>query len=305
LVLLTGSSGFLGQTILRTIETPILRLGRDVASNINVDLATSAPDLSGFSSISSVIHIAGKAHEYPTTELEAQAFYDVNYKGTVNLCLALDSAGIKPTQFVFISTVAVYGLETGEEITENQELNGKTPYALSKIQAEQYLVEWGKRNDVAVLILRLPLVAGSNPPGNLGKMIKAIQKGFYFNIDGGKARKSMVLATDVAQCIVSNPKASGVFHLTDGIHPSFKELAGIICAQTKRNKSRNVPLLIAKIAGMIGDVLPFFPLNSASVSKMTMNLTFNDAQARKELNWRPKPVAQYLFNEESIKETQL
>ena len=303
--LLTGTSGFLGQIVLKTSSEKCLTLGRAINSDIHADLALEIPNLVELEPIHRVVHMAGKAHSYPKTKAEDAEFFNTNYQGTVRLCTALEEANNLPKQFVFISTVAVYGIETGEEITENQELNGKTPYALSKIQAEQYLVEWGKRNDVAVLILRLPLVAGSNPPGNLGKMIKAIQKGFYFNIDGGKARKSMVLASDVAQCILSNPKASGVFHLTDGIHPSFEELAGIICAQTKRNKSRNVPLLIAKIAGMIGDVFPFFPLKSASVSKMTMNLTFNDAKARKELNWRPKPVAQYLFNEESIKQTQL
>ena len=305
MVLLTGSSGFLGQTILRTIETPVLRLGRDADADIKVDLAISTPDLSSYTSISRVIHVAGKAHEYPKTAKEAEEFYQVNYQGTVNLCLGLDSAGIKPDQFVFISTVAVYGIETGEEITENQELNGKSPYALSKIKAEHYLVDWGKRNDVAILILRLPLIAGNYPPGNLGKMIKAIQKGFYFNIGGGKARKSMVLATDVAQCILSNPKASGIYHLTDGLHPSFEELARTICAQTKRKQIRNIPLPFAKIAGMIGDFLPFFPLNSASVAKMSMNLTFNDMKARKELNWKPRSAVHYLFKDESIKESQL
>jgi hypothetical protein len=41
--------------------------------------------------------------------------------------------------------------------------------------------------------LVLPLLVGENPRGNLGVMMRAIDKGYYFNIGGGKARKSMVL----------------------------------------------------------------------------------------------------------------
>jgi dTDP-4-dehydrorhamnose reductase len=43
-----------------------------------------------------------------------------------------------PKSFIFISTIAVYGCETGEEITKEHPLNGDSPYALSKIQAEQF-----------------------------------------------------------------------------------------------------------------------------------------------------------------------
>ena len=33
---------------------------------------------------------------------------------------------------------------------------------------------------IVCTILRLPLIVGSNPPGNLGKMINGIKNGFYF-----------------------------------------------------------------------------------------------------------------------------
>ena len=44
-----------------------------------------------------------------------------------------------PKALVFISTVAVYGCESGELITEEHPLEGETPYAKSKILAEEYL----------------------------------------------------------------------------------------------------------------------------------------------------------------------
>ena len=74
----------------------------------------------------------------PKTKAEKQAFFDVNLQGTKNLCAALERRGV-PRAFIFISTVAVYGCEYGEEITEEYPLGGKTPYAMSKRLAEEFL----------------------------------------------------------------------------------------------------------------------------------------------------------------------
>jgi len=80
----------------------------------------------------------------------------------------LEKVGV-PESFIFVSTVAVYGCETGEDIDENHPLKGNTPYALSKIQAEKFLTEWCHTNNVKLGIIRPSLIAGPNPPGNLGE----------------------------------------------------------------------------------------------------------------------------------------
>ncbi len=67
----------------------------------------------------------------------------MNYQGTVNLCKALEQSHL-PKALIFISTVAAYGLEYGENVTEDYPLKGKNPYSLSKIQAEQFLTDWCK-----------------------------------------------------------------------------------------------------------------------------------------------------------------
>lgn len=75
-----------------------------------------------------VLHTCGKAHIVPRTEEEKQASFDVNYTGTIHLCEALERVGV-PKALIFISTVAVYGCESGEMITEEHPLSGDTPYA--------------------------------------------------------------------------------------------------------------------------------------------------------------------------------
>lgn len=294
--LLTGASGFLGKIILQKfikVSIPVQTLGRGFSADIQGDLAGKIPDLPPFDR---VIHVAGKAHIYPKSETEKQEFFTVNEKGTIHLCQALEKSGSLPKQMVFISSVAVYGREFGLGIREDDSLLGATPYALSKMRAETYLQEWGKQHGVKILILRLPLIAGPNPPGNLGKMIKAIPKGRYVSIGGGKARKSMVLATDVAELILQREEADGIYNLTDGNHPSFRELEEVICFHYGIAPPKVLPLGFARIIGKVGDILPFLPVSSGTIDKMVLDLTFDDSKARRELGWKPQRVLDHLMN---------
>ena len=228
MILLTGSSGFLGQIILKRLRRENLKTLNRTNSDYAIHLNSKIPVFK--EAIKLVIHSAGKAHFVPETANEKQEFFDVNVNGTLNLLKGLENSTL-PESFVFISSVAVYGLETGININEDTALLAKDPYGDSKIQAEILVHDWCLRNNVTCAILRLPLVAGPNPPGNLGAMIKGIKKGYYFNISGGKARKSIVLAEDVAAIIPVAAKIGGVYNLTDGYHPSFNELSAEIARQ--------------------------------------------------------------------------
>jgi nucleoside-diphosphate-sugar epimerase len=239
-----------------------------------------------------VIHAAGKAHIVPKTGEEEKLFFDVNYRGTINLLKALEKN--PPKSFVFISTVAVYGLEEGERLTEDSPLNGNSPYALSKIKAEQAVQEWSAKYGVPAVILRLPLIAANNAPGNLGSMIKAIRKGYYFRIGEGKARRSMVLAKDLADFIPQLFQKSGTFHLTDGHHPGFQELEEYIAGHYHK-KIKSVPGSVISFAAKLGDIIPGFPINTYRLQKLQNTLTFSDAKARNELGWNPTPVIGNLF----------
>lgn len=293
-VLITGGRGFLGSFLVNdfSLHGDVYTLGFSKKKNdFSVDLSKQfffpplfSPEI--------IIHAAGKAHIIPSNNQEENIFYAVNYEGTKNLCNAIDELLEKPKSFIFVSTVAVYGLESGENICEKTSLMGETSYAKSKIMAEKFLIDWGSKNNIPVLILRLPLVAGVNPPGNLGRMISAINSGKYFSVNNGTARRSIVMASDVARLIRENIGKSGIYNLTDGCHPSFKELEILISTQLNKKQPISIPTYFAKILGKIGDFIPKFPVNTLLVKKMSDNLTFNDEKARKELNWNPLRVVE-------------
>lgn len=293
-ILLTGSNGFLGYQI-QTVLNPTLDFTTLSRSNssINCDISNFIPVLP---QVNIVIHAAGKAHSVPKTLEEKQAFFDVNFKGTQNLLKGLEECQSLPKAFVFISSVAVYGRENGVNIPEDAPLLAKDPYGLSKIQAEQLVLDWCKRNNVICTILRLPLLVGPNAPGNLGVMIKGIKRGYYFNIAGGNAQKSMVLAEDIAKFIIDAAMVGGIYNLTDGYHPTFNELSKVISFQLGKGRVYNLPESIAKMFAFTGDIFgKVFPFNTNMYNKITSTLTFDDSAARRAFGWNPKPIIENLY----------
>lgn len=291
-LLFTGASGFLGSNL-----KPLLRnnfevktLGLTDEDDYKVNIANSVPDVDIHFDV--VLHAAGKAHMVPKSEEEKKLFFDINYQGTVNLCRALEKSGL-PKAFVFISTVAVYGLETGENITEEHPLNGDTPYALSKIRAEEFLTDWCTQNNVTLAIIRPSLIAGPNPPGNLGAMIKGIKTGAYLSIAGGKARKSVLMVQDIARLLPALIVKGGIYNVCDDSQPTFRELELLIAKQLGKRPPISIPYWIAKSMALVGDLLGNrAPINSLKLSKITESLTFSNEKAKRELGWEPMSVVE-------------
>lgn len=289
-LLFTGASGFLGYNIRPLLEKSydVHTIGLTDDDDIKFNIAKDAPPINTHYDV--VLHAAGKAHTVPRTTVEAQVFFDVNYQGTVNLCKALENAGI-PKALIFISTVAVYGCEFGDFIDETHSLDGDSPYAKSKIMAEEYLTKWCIDHKVRLGILRPSLLAGKNAPGNLGAMVKGIKKGFYLNIAGGKVKKSILMAEDIAKLVPILEEKGGIYNVCDTRQPSFGEISMSIANQLGKGKPFSIPYWMAWCMAKVGDLLgDKSPINTYKLEKMTKSLTFSNEKARKELGWEPLDV---------------
>ena len=289
-LLFTGASGFLGNSVrpllARTYE--VVTVGLASQDDYTVNIAKETPKLRERYDV--VLHAAGKAHSVPKTEAERQVFFDVNLQGTKNLCAALEKVGV-PRAFVFISTVAVYGCDYGENITEEHPLNGTTPYAVSKRLAEEYLEKWCYEHNVILGIIRPSLIAGPNPPGNLGAMIEGIRRGKYLSIAGSKARKSVLMVEDIATLVPLLAEKGGIYNVCDSYQPTFRELEMIVCNQLGKPLPMSIPYWMAKCMALLGDCLgKKAPINSLKLKKITKSLTFSNEKAVRELGWKPTSV---------------
>lgn len=289
-LLFTGGTGFLGYNCRPILDQhyAVTTCGITEADEIRANLAKEVPTLPYRYDV--VLHACGKAHVIPKTEEEKQQFYDINYQGTINLCKALEKVGV-PKAFIFISTASVYGLDKGEMISEDYPLKADTPYGKSKVMAEEFLQTWCKENNIILTVLRPSLMAGKNAPGNLGAMVNGIKKGYYVNIAGGKARKSLMMAEDIAKLVILSEDKGGIYNVCDDIHPSYKELSELIAKQLGKRTPISIPYWMAWCLAKVGDCLgKKAPINSYRLDKLTTSITLSNEKAKRDLSWQPSNV---------------
>lgn len=145
-ILLTGSSGFIGQAITPRLEKDyeLFHLAGDLTDHaaIKAEVTSVDPDI--------IVHLAART-EVEKSFYEQISFSEVNYIGTVNLIESAKS--LKHLKnFVFASTMEVYGWQpisdeiehTGQytqrvTFDENTIPNPNAPYAVAKYGCEKYL----------------------------------------------------------------------------------------------------------------------------------------------------------------------
>ncbi|WP_096437468.1 NAD-dependent epimerase/dehydratase family protein [Alteribacter populi] len=139
-----------------------------------------------------VFHTAAIVH---VKENETDHYYKVNRDLTLELAKKAKKEGVK--QFIFLSTMGVYGTETGH-ITNSTIPVPKTPYAKSKYEAEQLLEKLGDQGFL-IAILRPPIVYGRNCPGNYTRLATlALKAPFFPNIDN---ERSMIYIDNLSEFI--------------------------------------------------------------------------------------------------------
>jgi len=122
-------------------------------------------------------------------------------------------------------------------------------------------------------------------------MINGIKSGKYLRIGDGSARKSILMAEDIARLIPKLTEVGGIYNVCDNNHPSFKELEELISKQLDIKDPKSIPYGIAKSLAIVGDVFGNkFPINSNKLNKITKSLTFSNEKAKRELDWEPMDV---------------
>jgi nucleoside-diphosphate-sugar epimerase len=114
-------------------------------------------DLEGFDA---VVHLAALSND-PLGDFNPHWTYGINHDGTIALARAAKEAGVR--RFVFASSCSMYGAsERDAPLGEDAPLRPLTPYAESKVAAEQALAELAG-DDFAPVSMRNATVYGVSP----------------------------------------------------------------------------------------------------------------------------------------------
>jgi UDP-glucose 4-epimerase len=162
-VLVTGSSGHLGEALVRTLQSTSYEVvGFDIVASRFTSEVGSILDRSYvkrcMEGVNAVLHTASLHKPHVITH-SRQDFVDVNITGTLNLLEEAASAGVH--SFVFTSTTSAFGaaltLPAGAPaawITEDVTPVPKNIYGVTKTAAEDLCELFHRDHGLACLVLR-------------------------------------------------------------------------------------------------------------------------------------------------------
>ncbi len=271
-ILITGAGGFVGGFIVEEALKRGYRTWAGVRATTNreylsdpaiefVDLNFSNPEIlkkqlkeakEAFGGWDYIVHNLGL-----TKENRKGDFDRVNYHFVKNFVEALESMDMIPRQFIYISSLAAYGLgdETGKNplrLTDTP--NPTTEYGKSKLKGEMFIQS---RPDFPFTILRPTGVYGPREKDYF-MMIKSIVMGFDFAVGFTPQQLTFIYVKDLVDVIFSaiDRKAIGKhYFVADG---DVYSGADFRCIVMKKLGKRFVipiklPLVIIKIVSLCAE----------------------------------------------------
>jgi nucleoside-diphosphate-sugar epimerase len=181
-----------------------------------------------------VIHQAALA-SVPRSIEDPVTSNQVNVGGTLNLLVAARNHGVE--RFVYASSSSVYGDSETLPKSEGMCPNPKSPYAISKLAAEQYCRVFGEMHDMPTVSLRYFNVFGPRQDPNsqyaavIPIFVKALLDGRSPTIfgDGEQTRDFTFISNVVAGNLLaarSNLRGASVYNLACGGRFSLNYLYG-------------------------------------------------------------------------------
>lgn len=220
-VVITGENGYIGSNISKWLE----QFSDEFYVVKKLDVRTDEWRQFDFSDIDVVIHTAAIVHSPDIKDINI--YKRVNTDLSFEIAKVAKSAGVK--QFVFFSTMAVYGLGkrlTINMITEETKENPHSAYGVSKYLAEKKIQSIEDSN-FKIIIVRPPNVYGKNCKGGYISGFKAVvSKLPAIPYAFPNVKQSMIYIDNLCEFIrlALNKDVSGVFMPQDDIAVSAVEL---------------------------------------------------------------------------------
>ncbi|UWX61552.1 NAD-dependent epimerase/dehydratase family protein [Chryseobacterium oranimense] len=303
-VFVTGATGLLGtNTIIKLLQydysvTALVRKKSSWLGEKSENLRLIEGDL--FSDISehlwdvdSVIHIAAETSQ---NLLSYEDYKKTNYDATVHLFEQAVAKGVKKFLFVSTANTLGYGNSAGRGNEQTPQLYPFTRsyYAKSKLEAENYLLQQGRKTNVVIVNPTFMIGAYDHKPSS-GKIIFwAWKKKVVFYPKGGK---NFVHAEDVAEGIIKAVEQGkrGEKYLLANENVTYKEFFKKVNAISGQNPVMiPIPNLVLALLGVIGDGLRKLKiktgLSSANMKALRIDNFYSNKKSVEELGIRYQPI---------------
>jgi len=253
-VLVTGADGFIGSHLAERLVLEHARvrvfcfynsqgsLGwlETVAPEIRNELDVHLGDIrdsryveQACKDVEIVFHLAALI-AIPYSYIAAESFVDTNIRGTVNVLEGVRRAGVR--RMVHTSTSEVYGTPASVPIRETHPLNAQSPYAATKIAADQLAFSYFQSFATPVMILRPFNTFGprqSTRAVTATMLVQLLARKKEISLGRLDTRRDLTYVSDVVDGFLlagSTPGVEGkVIQLGTGRSVSIRELFHMAC----------------------------------------------------------------------------
>jgi nucleoside-diphosphate-sugar epimerase len=298
-VLVTGANGFVGRSLCGALvgrsevrgalRNPAECHAPEGVQCIAGDLSAKFDWTSALIGINAIVHCAARVHVMNEESTDPLAeFRAVNVAGTLSLARQAAEAGVR--RFIFISSIKVNGEWTSPScaFTPDQIPAPVDPYGISKMEAEQRLIDLAAETEMDVVIIRPPLVYGPGVKANFLAMMRLLARGVPLPLGAIHNRRSLVgidnLVNLILTCIDNPAAANQVFLVSDGEDLSTTELL-VRMGRALGKPTRLIPMperLLTLGASMLG--------KPDIAQRLCGSLQVDITKTRGLLGWQP-PVS--------------
>lgn len=236
-VIVTGANGFIGTHVMHALanagEYPV-GLSRRPAPGLvhGFDLDRPGDYSKVLDGAKAVVHCAARVHGKDSKKTAEADHLRANRDATADLIAQAEQAGVET--FIFLSTVAVYGLTESDDVIHlDHPTAPNTAYGQAKFEAEA-IVEASK---MRIVILRVPQVYGPNGPGMWRRMLKICNTPYPLPFGFVGNRRSMIAVQNLADLIrhcVQTPDVPRVILATDHQDIGTSQIAKALRRNFKR-----------------------------------------------------------------------
>jgi nucleoside-diphosphate-sugar epimerase len=293
-VVVTGASGFIGQALVRhlhALRQPVVALARHAwaaPSGVRVIAVSAYDDAAALDAAchgaAVVVHLAALAHRRGSPE-----DFAASVRATETVAAASRRAGVR--RLVLLSSIGVNGNRTDSRpFTEDAQPQPAEPYAVSKLQAEQALLATARGSTLETVIVRPPLVYGPDAPGNFGRLVRAVRRGWPLPFAAIANRRTFIALENLLElltlCLAHPAAANQLLLAGDAEDLSTAQLVRCIAEGLGRP-----PRLFPVPASWLQAAAALAGRRRLAES-LCESLQVDTSRARRLLGWRPGTSAQ-------------
>ena len=295
-VVVTGATGFIGGFVCRVLAAQGARVIAGVresqvvaAANMSTQMGpeTSLEGLTeALEGAQAVVHLAAAVHDIHGRTTDAE-YGRVNRDYALRVARAAVAAHVE--RFVFVSTIKVNGEGTSQNAAyhEDSPVVPHGPYAESKWQAEQALMELSASSRLQTRIVRPPLVYGPGVRANFNSLMRWVQRGVPLPFGALHNARSLVYVENLADLLArlalgsADEARSRTYLVSDDVDLSTPELVRAI-ASALGVAPRLVPVpefLLRHVLSALG--------RGELIDRLLGSLRVDSSLVRRELGWSP------------------